>query len=237
MGITIKLTPDDLLQTRFAYNPLIELTVSYKVLLNPAMHPYYRRWVDEAQRALFGIDLPFMDALIVACDPDHKPCSYVPDFLTPTPSMVQLSLDYEIDRVLATPADLVRRNVQTLIDIVGESEMRQQYLALPARIALLSGPGTAPLLAAGPGAALGAFDRHSQRRCAASCPPYGPRWPGSHAPRICIRRLHYADGVIEVEHRKKPMITSLRAPVSSWSPAFSPVPESTGRSTPPGSRC
>jgi DNA-binding transcriptional ArsR family regulator len=133
MSVTIELTADDLLQTRFAYNPLIELTVSYHMLVGDHDPGYYRRWIEEARTALQEIELPFMDALIVRCGPGGKKCNcnYVPDFLTPTPSVVQLSLETEIDRLLDTPVELIRNNVAKLIDIAGDSEMRQHYLVYP----------------------------------------------------------------------------------------------------------
>ncbi len=131
MSITIQVTQDDLLDTRFAYNPLVELTVSYHVLVNSEFHHYYRRWVDEALRALKGIDLPFMEAMIPGLWDDRDKCPYVPDFMTPTPSVVQLSLAYELEQMLATPAEIVRKNVQRLIDIAGESETRQFFLTYP----------------------------------------------------------------------------------------------------------
>ena len=87
MGIKIQVTPDDLLETRFAYNPLVELTISYCMLQNPAAHGRYQRWVDQTLRALHNVELPLMSELIV------PGCHYVPDFLTPTPTVIQLRID------------------------------------------------------------------------------------------------------------------------------------------------
>ena len=131
MTVTIHVTQDDLVDTRFAYNPLVELTVSYHVLVNPDYHHLYRRWVEEARRTLSGIELPFMDAMIAGGRDGSEKCAYVPDFMTPTPRVVQLSLEYELEQLLATPVDLVRKNVQKLIELAGESEIRLYFLAYP----------------------------------------------------------------------------------------------------------
>jgi DNA-binding transcriptional ArsR family regulator len=52
--------------------------------------------------------------------------------MTPTPSIVQLSLEYELEQMLATPPELVRKNIHTLIQHAGDSEIRQYFLAYPA---------------------------------------------------------------------------------------------------------
>jgi DNA-binding transcriptional ArsR family regulator len=92
--------------------------------------------VEEAQQALAGVALPYMDALIFPAtkqkDTTRLQCSgYVPDFLTPTPNIVQLSIDVEIERMLATPEDLVRRNIQILIEKGGESAILTEFLTYP----------------------------------------------------------------------------------------------------------
>lgn len=123
MSVRIQVTDDDLVKTRFAYNPLVELTISYHILVNPKDQAPYQRWVDEALRALHDVELPFMDALVV------PGCPYVPDFLTPTPKLIQLSIDYEIEQMLATPEDIVHASIRRLIDHTDESEIRLFFLA------------------------------------------------------------------------------------------------------------
>ncbi len=126
MTIKIHVTPDDLLETRFAYNPLVELSISYRILLRSEFHHLYQRWVDEAFRALHGIDLSFMNAVLQA------DCGYIPDFLTPTPTIVQLSLEHELQKMLATPEELVRKNIQSLLDHKGvESDMLHFFMTYP----------------------------------------------------------------------------------------------------------
>jgi DNA-binding transcriptional ArsR family regulator len=128
MSIKIHVTPDDLLETRFAYSPLVELSNSFYVLVSPAYHTIYRRWVDEALRALHDVELPFMEALILPHDsfPRHH---YVPDFLTPTPTIVQLSLEPELEHLMNLPDEIIHASIHRLIENDGESEIRLFFLA------------------------------------------------------------------------------------------------------------
>lgn len=127
MSIKIHVTPDDLLETRFAYSPLVELSSSYLVLVTPSYHGMYRRWVDEALRALHGIELPYLDALIVPHMPRPKG-NYIPDFLTPTPGFVQLNLEPELEQLLNLPDAIIHASIRRLIETVGESELRLFFL-------------------------------------------------------------------------------------------------------------
>ena len=122
MSVIIQVTQDDLLETRFAYNPLVELTISYCTLHNPALYSRYQRWVDEAKRALHDVELPFMSALIV------PGCRYIPDFLTPTPTIIQLDIEHEIEQLLTAPDEVIHASIRRLIDYEGESELRQYFL-------------------------------------------------------------------------------------------------------------
>ena len=122
MNIKIQVTPDDLLDTRFAYNPLVELTISFCLLMKPALHSRYQRWVDDALRALHDVELPFMSALIVPGS------HYVPDFLTPTPTLIQLNIEYEIEQMLNAPDEIIHASIQRLIEHQGESEIRLYFL-------------------------------------------------------------------------------------------------------------
>jgi DNA-binding transcriptional ArsR family regulator len=127
MTIKIYVTPDDLLETRFAYSPLVELSNSFQVLVTPAYHPLYRRWVDEALRALHGVELPFMESLILPHDPLPRH-NYVPDFLTPTPTIVQLSLEPELEQLMNLPDEIIHASIHRLIENAGESEIRLFFL-------------------------------------------------------------------------------------------------------------
>jgi hypothetical protein len=56
--IAIQLSSDDLVKMRFAYRPLQEIADSFRVLANPAFQGLYGNWVEEAQRAVYGVEFP-----------------------------------------------------------------------------------------------------------------------------------------------------------------------------------
>jgi DNA-binding transcriptional ArsR family regulator len=122
---TIRLTPDDLAKLRFAYRPLLEIPMSYRVLINPEFHAPHRRWVEEAHRALYDLELPFLDALV------SKRQGYIPDFLTPTPDTSQSNIEDDLALLLATPNELIRKNVQALIAHDCDTDIRRFYIAHP----------------------------------------------------------------------------------------------------------
>src|SRR5262245_25216446 len=112
--ITFHVTPDDLVKMRFAYRPLLEIPLSYRVLVNPAFQSPYLRWTEEAFRALFDLDLPYMGALVTG----H---GYIPDFLTPTPSCKRTDIEADFEELLATPDELIREGILRLIEQDGDS--------------------------------------------------------------------------------------------------------------------
>src|SRR5437899_722923 len=120
--ITIKIVPDDLVKMRFAYRPLLEIPLSYRVMINPDFQSPYGRWLAEAHSALYDAHLPYLNALIT-------PKGYIPDFLTPTPGGSLVSIEDDIEAVLATPDPVIQKNVLTLIEQDGDSEMRRYFLA------------------------------------------------------------------------------------------------------------
>ncbi len=122
--ITLRLSPSDIEKVRFAYSPLIELTSSFKVFLNPQRHALYQTWVDEAIRAFDRIDFPYMRAVIL----QHH---YVVDFLTPTPTKTTLNFEDEIDRVRETPDEIIRKNVEVVMRYDGETPIRRQFIERP----------------------------------------------------------------------------------------------------------
>src|SRR5688500_484804 len=69
--ITIHVTQDDLAGVRFAYRPLLEISLSYRILSNPAFQSPFLRWTDEAYPALHDLDLPFLAAMVT-------PAGYIP---------------------------------------------------------------------------------------------------------------------------------------------------------------
>jgi DNA-binding transcriptional ArsR family regulator len=130
MEIKIRVSPEDLMNTRFAYSPLVELVTSFFVLNNPHIHAPNFHWLDEARRALHNHKFPYLMDLVGG--KKH----YVPDFLTPTPEGTRLDLDTEIDTLLGVSDDIIRDNIQKLITDTGETELRNLFLAYPREMML-----------------------------------------------------------------------------------------------------
>lgn len=122
--ITIHATTHDLTQIRFAYRPLLEIPLSYRVLINPMFQAPYHRWVEEAAHALHGVELPYLAALVTK----H---GYIPDFLTPTPSAPMNDLESDLAELIATPDHVIREGIAELIAEDGTSPLRQQFLMYP----------------------------------------------------------------------------------------------------------
>jgi DNA-binding transcriptional ArsR family regulator len=122
--ITIHMTQDDLVGMRFAYRPLLEIPLSFRVLQNPAFQSPFLRWVDEAFYAVHDLDLPYLNALVM-------PTGYIPDFITPTPLSSRVSIEDDFADILATPDEVIRQDILTLIREHGDSEIRRYFLAHP----------------------------------------------------------------------------------------------------------
>ena len=123
--LTVQLTPEDFGNLRFAYSPLLELVNSYRILHHyPAQQGRFHRWIDEAEAVLYGVEMPYLHALSTQ---NYQ----IPDFLTPTPNAPVADLETEIERLRATPNELIRRTVQETIDLCGESEILMQFVAYP----------------------------------------------------------------------------------------------------------
>jgi DNA-binding HxlR family transcriptional regulator len=122
--ITIQLDTTDLESFRFAYSPMIELVSSFKLLHNPDRYGIFGAWVDEALRALDGLDLPYMQAVIL----NHY---YIADFVTQTPTKPRMTLDEEFELIRSTPPELVRRDLDIVIEASEESEIRHHFQMVP----------------------------------------------------------------------------------------------------------
>ena len=167
--ITIHITPDNLEKMRFAYRPLLEIPLSYRVLINPRFQSPYHWWIDETRRTVHDLEFPYLDALV----PDQ---GYIPDFLTPTPTSNRADIEADFEELLATPDDVIRKGILELIEDYGNSEIRQFFLAHPPRSYFVSGGGNAPVLAAYPGALLVANDLRVGRRPVVPRADAGARW-------------------------------------------------------------
>lgn len=123
--IYIQLTAHDLGRLRFAYSPMMTVSTSFALLARPDLDDaFYRPWMTEARNTLHGLEFPFMEAVL-------PPRSYMADFVTPTPDRLICELETELERIRATPLDVIRGNVEKLIDLHGETEHRHAFLAYP----------------------------------------------------------------------------------------------------------
>lgn len=122
--ITIDVTQSDLANVRFGYTPLLELLDSYRILYKPHKQGQFRRWVEEANGVLHGIDLPYLHS--VATIP-----YYIPDFLTATPATTIADIEDEFRRLRSVPIEIIRKNIAYALELAGESAILQQFMAYP----------------------------------------------------------------------------------------------------------
>jgi DNA-binding transcriptional ArsR family regulator len=88
---------NDLLQTRFAIAPLMELIGAYYVLRRPERYVVHRRWVEWAAPRMRHLDLALLDAVAPFGG------SYWPVFPSPPPQVPQPTIEVELARVRETP--------------------------------------------------------------------------------------------------------------------------------------
>ena len=106
--ITIRLSTEDLTKVRLAPSPLWETVTSFGVLLHHDRHTIHAPWVTHARRVLPGTDLsPLLAAMCIEL-------SY-PDFLSPPPDVSVGGFDEELERLRATPTEVVHTEVQLLV--------------------------------------------------------------------------------------------------------------------------
>jgi DNA-binding transcriptional ArsR family regulator len=122
--IAIHLAPDDLLEMRLAYTPMIELVKSYFLLQCGKPLGLYTPWAEEARINLRGAELPLLTALV-------GKSKYIPDFLTPTPLTPVHSFEEALAQVRATPDDLIRKYVLELIRYRKRSDEFEFFLNYP----------------------------------------------------------------------------------------------------------
>jgi DNA-binding transcriptional ArsR family regulator len=96
----------DLLRTRFAISPLIELAAATYVLRLPGQFPEHRPWVESVAPRVAGLELD----LVYAVSPLGQ--TRWPNFDAPPPVVPHPSIDDELDRLAGTDPDLVRSDVR-----------------------------------------------------------------------------------------------------------------------------
>ena len=96
----------DLLRTRFAISPLIELAAATYVVRLPRQFPEHRRWVESVTPGVAALDLE----LLYAASPLGR--TAWPNFDAPPPVVPHPRIEDELDRLAATDPELVRSDVQ-----------------------------------------------------------------------------------------------------------------------------
>jgi DNA-binding transcriptional ArsR family regulator len=97
---------DDLLRTRFAISPLIELVAATYLLRLPRRFPEHRGWVESAAGRVNGLRLD----LLVAVNPLGR--TMWPNFNAPPPVSPHPRIEDELARVGATDPEVVRADVR-----------------------------------------------------------------------------------------------------------------------------
>jgi hypothetical protein len=98
---------DDLLRTRFAISPLIELAAATYVLRLPEQFPEHKRWVQDVTRRSAGLSLSRLYAAL----PLPPGRTIRPSFNALPPVVPHPHLDGELARLAATDPHLVRSDV------------------------------------------------------------------------------------------------------------------------------
>jgi Family of unknown function (DUF5937) len=97
---------DDLLRTRFAIAPLIEIAGATYVVRRPDLFPLHRRWAAWARPRVESLDL----SLLYAVSPFGV--SYWPNFDAPPPTKPHPDIDEELERVAGAALEDVVREIQ-----------------------------------------------------------------------------------------------------------------------------
>ncbi|WP_354638729.1 DUF5937 family protein [Kitasatospora camelliae] len=132
MPAELEFSAEDLAQLRFAVSPMWQLGTGFRLLRTGAAHPVHRSWLDQVRPrvAAAGLDAGWLAELVPAT-------GYCPDFLNPAPAGPAPALVEELDRIRATPAAVVRRELDHLAHHHGRlgPRLRTLYADPGARLA------------------------------------------------------------------------------------------------------
>ncbi|WP_202866820.1 ArsR/SmtB family transcription factor [Kribbella voronezhensis] len=84
------------------------MVAAVRAVKSPAAHPLHRRWIDRVARPLAGHDLRMLTELVPV------PTQVIPAFVCPPPNTPLPSLELELATLAATPADRVRRGLDSM---------------------------------------------------------------------------------------------------------------------------
>ena len=111
--ITIPLSTEDLTKVRIAPSPLWETVASFAVLLHHGRRTVHAPWAARARRVLPGTDL----SVLLAAMCTKRAC---PDFLSPPPEASIVTFGEELERLRATPQEVVLEEVEALVQVEKE---------------------------------------------------------------------------------------------------------------------
>jgi DNA-binding transcriptional ArsR family regulator len=98
--------PDDLLRTRFAIAPLMDLIAAFYVLRDPGRSVVHRLWREWALPRTAGLDLSLLNVAAPAGGP-----GFWPVFVGPPPQVPHAEIGSELDRIRATPPAQVKAEI------------------------------------------------------------------------------------------------------------------------------
>jgi len=105
--IEFQLSLETLGNTRFGYSPLAEMTSSVRTMGNPRARPIIRPWYDAVRGELGETDMHLLRAVI--------PTGHVaPDFLFAWSADPRITIEEQLQKVLALPDDVVARQIGEL---------------------------------------------------------------------------------------------------------------------------
>jgi len=107
------LSTEDLTKVRLAPSPLWETVTSFGVLLHQGRDTVHAPWAARVRRVLAGTDL---SALVAAMCVAGR----CPDFLTPPPDASAATFEEELERLRATPAEVVHEEVEAFVRVEKE---------------------------------------------------------------------------------------------------------------------
>lgn len=107
--LIFRFSSNDLVSTRFAISPLVELHRSVRALDDPGARALHLPWITAAKASTEDVDLDLLRALA-----PRGVGVYSPDFIHPPPSSPLAELEDELDQMLATPPDQVRAEVRVV---------------------------------------------------------------------------------------------------------------------------